>query len=141
MQKEKQKVFILSQGGCERLLELLSESDLVEIVGVYVEKAHAPKRTFRQKLERSIKYDGYWETLKKFSAKIIGGKTEGAEELRDAQDKQKNLDQMAERLGIPLFQVENYHSNETKETLRRLDADLGVFIRNEYYQKSCFSDS
>ncbi|MGI8669923.1 MAG: formyltransferase family protein [Aridibacter sp.] len=138
MPKEKLKVFILTHGGSERLLELLSESDLVEVVGVYVEKARQPNRTFKQKLERSIKYDGYLETLKKFSAKFFGGKTEGAEELKVVQDKQKNLDKSAENLGIPIFHVENYHSEETRNKLKNLDADLGVLYGTNIIKKSVF---
>jgi len=138
MKKEKLKVFILTHGGCEGLLELLSESDLVEISGVYVEEIREPNRSFQQKIKRSIKYDGYWETLKKFSAKFAGGKTEGADELKEVQDKQRNLDKTAENLGITLIRVENYHSNETKEALRNLDADLGVLYGTNIIRKAVF---
>lgn len=138
MRKEKLKVFILTHGGSERLLELLSESDLVEIGGVFVEKAKEIKRTFKQKLERSIKYDGYSETFKKFSAKFLGSKTEGAEELKSVQDKQKELIETAEKLGIPVFHVDNYHSEETKETLRKLNADLGILYGTNIIRKAVF---
>ncbi len=119
-------------------MELLSESDSVEIVGVFVENAREPKRTFKQKLERSIKYDGYLETVKKFSAKFLGGKTDGAEELEAVQDKQKELDKLAEKLNIPLFHVDNYHSDETKKQLRDLNADLGVLYGTNIIRKAVF---
>lgn len=138
MPQEKLKVFILTHGGSERLLELLSENNSVEIVGVFVEKAKILKRTFKQKLERSIKYDGYLETFKKLSAKFLGGKTEGAEELEAVQNKQKELDEVAEKLNIPLFHVDNYHSEETKNTLKNLDADLGILYGTNIIRQSVF---
>lgn len=138
MQKEKLKVLILTHGGCERLLELLSEVDSVKIAGVFVEQARAPKRALGQKLERSIKYDGYWETLKKFSAKFLGGKTEGAEELEEVRGQQKQLAGVAERLDIPLYQVDNYHSKETKQKLSGLNSDLGVLYGTNIIRKAVF---
>lgn len=138
MQNKKLKVFILTHGGSERLLELLSESDSVEVVGVFVEKAKEIQRTFKQKLERSIKYDGYSETFKKVTAKFLGGETEGAEELRSVQNKQKELDKTAEKLGIPIHHIDNYHSEETKETLRKLDADLGILYGTNIIGKAVF---
>jgi methionyl-tRNA formyltransferase len=138
MEDTKLKIFILTHGGSERLLELLSKSEVVEILGVYVEKARVPKRTFTQKLIRSIKYDGYLETVKKFSAKLRGGKTGGGEQLKTVQNSQKNLDQTAEKLGIPLFHIDNYHSPETKRTLRNLNADLGVLYGTNIIRKAVF---
>lgn len=138
MPQEKLKVFILSHGGSERLLELLSASDLVEVLGVYVEKARVPKRTFRQKIERSIKYDGYVETFNKLKSKFFGSETDGEEELKSAQAKQQKLDATAEKLEIPLFHVDNYHSPETKRTLRNLNADLGILYGTNIIRKAVF---
>ena len=138
MQTEKLKVLILTHGGSERLLELLSESEAVEIVGVFVEKAREPVRTFQQKLKRSIKYDGYLETLKKFSAKFFGGKTEGAEELKTVQLKQQELEITAEKLDISIYNVEDYHSPETKEQLKNLNADLGILYGTNIIKKEVF---
>jgi folate-dependent phosphoribosylglycinamide formyltransferase PurN len=138
MQNKKLKVLILTHGGAERLLELLAASESVEIVGVFVEHAREPQRTFRQKLERSIKYDGYRETFKKFAAKFLGGQTEGAEELAAVRAKQKNLDKTAEKLGIPLFYVDNYHSEETRQRLKALNADLGILYGTNIIRKSVF---
>ncbi|NNE97650.1 MAG: hypothetical protein HKN25_01385, partial [Pyrinomonadaceae bacterium] len=138
MQHSKLKVFILTNGGCERLLELLSENELIEIAGVYVEEPREPKRTFKQKLERSIKYDGYWETVKKFFARLLGGTTDGAKELDAVQGKQKKLAHVADKLGIPLFYVDNYHSKATKETLRNLNADLGILYGTNIIRKAVF---
>ncbi len=138
MQQDKLKVFILTHGGSERLLELLSDSEIVEIVGVYVENAREPKRTFKQKFERSIRYDGYQATFKKLFAKFLGSQTEGAVELESVQHKQNKLAETSETLGIPLFKVDNYHSKETKETLRNLNADLGVLYGTNIIKKAVF---
>lgn len=138
MSEEKLKVFILTHGGSERLLELLSKSELVEITGVFVEKARTPKRSFQQKLLRSIKYDGYLETFKKFSGKFFGKQSDGAEELKAVQQTQKSLDKLAEKLGIPLYHVDNYHSPETKRDLRNMDADLGILYGTNIIRKRVF---
>ena len=138
MPDKKLKIFILTHGGSERLLEILSENDLIEVAGVFVEKARQPNRTFKKKIERSIKYDGYLETIKKLPAKFLGGKTEGSEELAQVQDSQKVLDKTADKLGVPLFHIDNYHSKETKETLRNLEADLGVLYGTNIIRKAVF---
>jgi len=138
MSEKKLKIFILTHGGCERLLELLSASDAVEVAGVFVEEAREPKRTLKQKIERSVKYDGVFETVRKFSARLFGGGTDGAAELEAVREGQRSLDALAEKLGIPLFHVENYHTDETKDALRRLDADLGILYGTNIIRKSVF---
>ncbi len=138
MQKDRLKIFILTRGDAGRLLELLSESDLVEIVGVYVEKARTPQRSFKQKIVRSIKYDGYFETFKKFFGKVFGKQSDGEKELKAVQDKQKSLDSLAEKLEIPLYHVDKYHSKVTKETLKNLNADLGILYGTNIIRKSVF---
>ena len=88
------KIAILTHGGVNRLLELLSEIETAEIVGVFIETATEPRRTFKQKIRRSIRYDGYLATAKKFSAKLLGGETVGAEQskiVRENQNRRRTL--------------------------------------------------
>ena len=139
MTDSKFKVIILTHGGAELLLELLSELETVEIAGVFVETKTQKQRSFKQKLKRSIKYDGYFETFKKFGSKLIGGKTDGAEQLESVQAGQNSLKNKAEELGIPFYKVENYHRAETKEMLREADADLGILYGTNIIKESVFS--
>jgi len=75
MNSKKLKVVVLTHGGANRLLEVLSAIETVEIAGVFIETATKPNRSLKEKLKRSVRYDGYWTTAKKFSAILFGGET------------------------------------------------------------------
>ncbi len=139
MNEKKLQVVLLTHGGANRLLELLSDLKNVEVVGVFVENATQSQRSFKQRVKRSIRYDGYWSTVKKFSSKILGGKTEGAEELKAVQENQNNLEKCAEKLEIPLFKVENYHNEDAKKMLREANADLGILYGTNIIKEEVFS--
>jgi methionyl-tRNA formyltransferase len=139
MSKQKLKAIILTHGGVNLVLELLSALETVEIKGVYVEKITAPVRSFREKLKRSVKYDGYWETFKKFSAKFFGGETSGAEETKSVENQQNEVVEFARKLNIPLFHVENYHSEDSIKLLKEADADLGIIYGTNIIKESVFS--
>ncbi|MGI8640130.1 MAG: formyltransferase family protein [Pyrinomonadaceae bacterium] len=139
MSNKKLKIIVLTHGGANRLLELLSGLETVEIVGVYVERATQPERSFKQKLKRSIRYDGYWATLKKFSAKLSGGETEAVEELKTALESQNELEKCAENLDIPLYRIENYHADEAMNLLRETGADLGILYGTNIIKEAVFN--
>ena len=139
MSDKKLKVLILTHGGVNRLLELLSELEMIEIVGVFVETATEPQRSFRQKIERSIRYDGYRATVKKFLAKLLGDKTEGAAELESVRQSQTELNEFAESRNIPIFRVENYHTESAMNLLREVQADLGILYGTNIIKESVFA--
>lgn len=132
------KIVILTHGGINRLLELLSALDNIEIVGVFVETMTEPQRTFKQKIERSIRYDGYGETLKKFAAKLFGKNTAGAEETKVVLEKRNELEKYASEMNIPLFKVENYHSEDSINLLKNADADLGILYGTNIIKEKVF---
>ena len=139
MNEKKLKVVILTHGGADRLLELLSRLDKIEIAGIFVETAKTPHRSTKEKIQRSIRYDGYFATIKKFSYKIIGGATDGEGELKEAQENQKNLLDYAEKLNVPFYKVEDYHAPETMNLLREANADLGILYGTNIIKESVFS--
>lgn len=139
MSEKKLKVVILTHGGAGRLLELLSALENIEIVGVLVETAIAPNRSLKEKIRRSIRYDGYLATIKKFSAVIVGGATDGAEELKNARESQNELIDSAEKLKIPFYKVENYHAAEAINLLQETNADLGIVYGTNIIKESVFS--
>jgi folate-dependent phosphoribosylglycinamide formyltransferase PurN len=139
MSEKKLKVIVLTHGDANRLLELLSALEKVEITGVFVETAAQPTRTFKQKIERSIRYDGYVATLKKFSAKIIGRETGGAKELKTVQEEQNDLEKFAKELKIPVHKVENYHGEDAIISLKKTNADLGILYGTNIIKESVFS--
>ncbi len=138
MSEKKLKVVVLTHGGANRFLELLSALETVEIAGVFVETVTAPQRSLTEKIKRSVRYDGYAATVKKFSAAVLGSATKGAEELESARESQKSLDEFAESLGIPLCRVENYHAEATIERLRETNADLGILYGTNIIKESVF---
>ena len=133
MSEKKLKVIVLTHGGAERLLELLDALVTVEITGVFVETAIEPKRNLKQKIKRSIRYDGYLATLKKIF------KRAGAEELESVQASQNDLEKTAEKLKIPLYKVENYHSESAINLMRERDADLGILYGTNIVRETVFS--
>ncbi len=139
MTEKKLKVAILTHGCPNRLLELLSALETVEIVGIFVETAASPQRSLRQKIKRSIRYDGYAATLKKVSVKLSGGTTGGVDELETIRESQASLKEFADSLGIPFYYVENYHSQLAMDLLLGADADLGILYGTNIIKESVFS--
>jgi folate-dependent phosphoribosylglycinamide formyltransferase PurN len=138
MSDQKLKVIVLTHGAANRLLELLSALERVEIAGVFVEAAAEPKRSLRQKIERSVRYDGYWATVKKFTAKLAGGETAGGKDLQTLREKQNELEKFAAEMKIPLHRVENYHAPESLDLLKSAGADLGILYGTNIIKESVF---
>lgn len=139
MNEKKLKVIILTHGNPNVLIENLSKLETVEIAGIFVETKTQPERSFQEKIKRSIKYDGLWQTFKKFGTTIIGAKTDGAEELESVRKSQRELNELAEKLKISIQKVEDYHSDEAKKLLRQTNADLGILYGTNIIKKDVFS--
>jgi folate-dependent phosphoribosylglycinamide formyltransferase PurN len=139
MSEKKLKVVVLTHGGANRLLELLSTSDEIEIAGVFLEKATEPQRNLKQKIKRSIRYDGYIATAKKFSAKLFGGASAGAEESKTIRERQNKLKNLADDLKIPLYEIENFHAAPSINLLRETSADLGILYGTNIIKETVFS--
>jgi folate-dependent phosphoribosylglycinamide formyltransferase PurN len=133
MSVKKLKVIVLTHGGAERLLEMLAALERVEIAGVYIETATEPKRTLKQKIERSIRYDGYLATLKKLF------RAGGSDELKTVRAGRDDLEKTAEELKIPVYKVENYHAEESMSRLREAGADLGILYGTNIIKEPVFS--
>lgn len=139
MNERKLKVIVLTHGVANRLLELLSALETVEIAGVFLETSTTPQRSLKQKIERSILYDGYWETVRKFGAKILGRETNGAEEAKTISGRQDELEKFAAEANIPFFKVENFHHAATLDLIRQTNAELGILYGTNIIKESVFS--
>ncbi|CAN5286216.1 hypothetical protein BH10ACI1_BH10ACI1_34090 [soil metagenome] len=139
MSEKKLKVIILTHGNAERLLELLAGLETVTVVGVFIEMATEPKRNLNQKIKRSIRYDGYFATIRKFASKLFSGKNGGTEEMKAVQASRNNLEKCAEQLEIPLFKVENYHTVNAIKLFRETNADLGILYGTNIIKEAVFS--
>lgn len=139
MGENKLKIIILTHGGANRLLELLSALETVEIGGVFLETKITPERGFKEKIKRSIRYDGYWTTLKKFSAKFIGGATDSAADAKMIREKQNDLKLFTAEKNIPFFKVADFHDAATIDLIKSVNADLGILYGTNIIKEKVFS--
>ena len=135
---EKLRVAILSHGGVDRALELLSDLRNVELVGVFMEMEMAPRWSLSEKVSRSIYYDGYLGTVKRIICKIFHIPDRTEKELLSLREQQKNVERICEELKVPYFAVDNYHSHETIQLLKNSDIDLGVLYGTNIIKESVF---
>lgn len=133
------KVVVLTHGGCDVFLELLAERGLVDIAAVILETPTGKRRSKVEKLRRSIKYDGFFATSRKFYAIVSGKKTRAEKELEQIKNNQAEVIQLCEGLGVDTHSVPDFHELSSKELLKGLEADLGVVYGTNIIRKSVFS--
>lgn len=126
MPKDKLKVVLLTHGGAERFLELLSPE--VEIVGIFIETATERRRGLIDKIRRSFRYDGFLGTIRK----LLKNKPEHKGIRND-------LATWAEERNLPVVEVENYHSENAISLIRETNADLGILYGTNIIRESVFS--
>ena len=139
MPQGKLKVIVLTHGGAERFLELLSDVEEVEIAGVFVETIIDKKRGSLEKLKRSIRYDGVIPTFRKFGLKRINVNGRGRHVENELGAVQSGLIERAAALKVPLIKVDNYHSAQAINAMREADADLGILYGTNIVKESVFA--
>ena len=136
MSDKKLRVVLLTHGGCEKALERLIALEAVEIAGVFIETNVVRRCGLREKVKRSIRYDGYWATAKKLAAKLTGFRrsreVESIEQGRDA------VRRVAEDNNVPVHEVADFHSAASIALLREARADLGVVLGTNILKESVF---
>jgi methionyl-tRNA formyltransferase len=131
---KKFRVILLTHGGAELVLERLLALEGVEVTGVFVETETTPRRGLREKLRRSVRYDGWAATVRKLFGQLLGRRAgtdvmeAGRDELREA---------CAVR-GVPLHFVNNYHTDEAIELMRAARADLGIVYGTNIIRETVF---
>lgn len=138
MNERKLKVIVLTHGGVTRLLELLSDIETVEIAGVFLETRITPERDWKEKLRRSIRYDGYWETIKKFSGKIFQLESGNPSEA-GATGARREVENFAAGSKIPFFRVKDFHHPATLDLINQTNAELGILYGTNIIKESVFS--
>lgn len=133
------RVILLTHGGAELVIENIIGLENIELAGVFIETATTPIRGLREKLKRSVKYDGYFETLKKMVS--IFSKSKSSSEITENQivDSRQLTISTAEKHSIPVFYVENYHNQRSIDLIRKCDADLGVIFGTNIVKEIVFS--
>ena len=128
------RVILLTHGGAELVIKEIGSKPDLDLVGVFIETKQTPERPFTEKLKRSIKYDGFFEMLKKFGGKLIG--TSGAAD--EAATTGNPTVEAAESLGVPVQFVDDYHSDDSLDKIRNANADLGIVFGTNIIKESVF---
>lgn len=123
-------VILLTHGGADLVIERLAELDGVELAAVFIETVTTPKRSAFQKLRRSIKYDGMSATIGKVFRRDRNTENSSSPDLtREA----------ADRAGVPIVEVENFHAADSTEKMRSFNADLGIVYGTNIIKEGVFS--
>lgn len=130
-------MIVLTHGGADRLLEVISTLENVEVAGVFVESKIEPERTGMEKIRRSIRYDGLAATLRKSVEKLVGRQT--SNHIAALRDGQSSLEKLAGELGIRFYTVDSFHSPDGIELIRSVNADLGILYGTNIIKESVFA--
>jgi len=136
MSKTKLRLIVLTHGGIETALKRLLALDCAEVAGVFIETDTVRRVGWREKIRRSIRYDGYAATLTKLARPLLRSRAAGAT-VAEASSRD-SLRAIAEAHGVPVHFVNNYHSPEAIALMREADADLGVVLGTNILKESVF---
>ena len=129
---KKFRVILLTHGGAELVLGRLLELEGVEVAGVFVETETTPRRSLREKLRRSVRYDGWAATVSKMAGQLLGRRADVSDGGHDT------LRELCDARGVPVHLVANYHTEEAIEMMRGAGADLGVIYGTNIIRESVF---
>src|ERR1700754_4040179 len=136
MSNNKLRLMVLTQGGIEVALAQLLALDCAEIAGIVIETDTVRRVGWREKIKRSIRYDGYVATAMKFARKLAASRRQDDQDL--AQTSRAALQKIAAARGVPVHYVDNYHHPEALALMRELNADLGVVLGTNILKESVF---
>lgn len=135
----KLRLIVLTHGGAELVLREILALENLEIAGVFIETATTPQRPFKEKIKRSIRYDGYFETLKKFAKPFLPNATSTGNTDENSEAIWQKTQEIAEANSIKVYFVKNYHDDETIELLKKADADLGIIYGTNIIKEKVFA--
>jgi folate-dependent phosphoribosylglycinamide formyltransferase PurN len=138
-ENKKLRVIVLTHGEAESLLISLLMIGGVEIAGVFIE-TELNRRSYglREKVRRSIRYEGYVATALKGLRMITSGNGSPGGETDQMREKQRLLSDFTGELGIPTHFVANYHTDESIALMRSAQADLGIVWGTNILKESVF---
>lgn len=137
-ENQKLQIIILTHGGCIPLLKSLAMIDSITVAGVYVETETAPRKlTLKERLQRSIRYDGYAVTITKLFRQFMR-RPASPEAGDDHPGFRQELEETTKRLGIPLHYLPNYHTQDSIALMQQARADLGIVWGTNILKESVF---
>jgi len=136
---KKLRVIVLTHGDAESLLRNLLKIDEIEIAGVFIE-TEVNRRVYglREKLRRSIRYEGYAATAMKGLRLLTGLRASSSEETDQIRGNQRALSKSAARVGVDAHFVSNYHTEESMALMRAAGAGLGIVWGTNILKESVF---
>ena len=137
MSNNKMRLLVLTHGGIEHALRQLIALDCAEIVGVFIETDTLRRVGRLEKLKRSVRYDGYVETLFKSARKLLASGRR-AESSEGAPAGHRILEELASAAGVPLHYVSNYHDADAIKLMRETCPDLGLLLGTNIVKESVF---
>ncbi len=132
------RIILLTHGADEEIINALAAIERVTLAGVIVETETTRRYGWREKLQRSIRYDGYFGTLTKFWRKLIRISKSQEDGGADIQIAQLRLSELAQKHGVPIHYVANYHSEEAISLIREAGADLGIIYGTNILKESVY---
>jgi len=123
---KKLSVIVLTHGEAESLLGNLLKLDNVEVAGVFVE-TEVNHRVYglRERLRRSIRYEGYAATAMKGLRLLAGRGGSGQDETDRIRECQQSLGRFAGDLGVSVHFLPNYHTEEAIGLMRAAECGVG----------------
>lgn len=137
MSNKRLRVVLLTHGGTEKALEYLLALDCVTVAGVFVETHTNRQYSLKEKVKRSVRYDGYAATLAKL-ARTPFNRNKPARDEGAMLDSRERLRTIAEQKGVPIHFLANYHSDDSIALMRAAEADLGVVLGTNILKESVF---
>lgn len=136
MSEKELRLILLTHGGVEMALERLLALDCAKVAGIFIETDTMRRVDLREKVKRSIRYDGYAATVGKFARALFGRRTsDGASAIESSRD---SLRRIAEANHVPIHFLSNYHSEDSIALMRAANADLGVILGTNILKESVF---
>jgi methionyl-tRNA formyltransferase len=132
------RVILLTHGGTEQVLRKLLEVDSIHVAGVFIETETARYYPLRDKIRRSIRYDGYRGTAAKAIRRLSRLSGQSSNDADRILESRKSLQLLASSAAVPLHFVANYHAEEARKLLREANADLGVVCGTNILKESVF---
>lgn len=132
------RIILLTHGADEEIINSLTAIENVTLVGVFVETETVRHYNWREKLRRSIRYDGYFGTLVKFWHMLTGFGRQQENDEALMKKTQSRFGEVAQACGIPIHYLANYHSEEAIALMRKANADLGIIYGTNILKESVY---
>jgi folate-dependent phosphoribosylglycinamide formyltransferase PurN len=142
MSGEKLRLMILTHGShkAAMIIERILELPCVEVAAIFIETVQSRRLRLPEKIRRSLRYDGFGGTLKKYAGKLFAPFRQGlVKDVSPSAASHARLRDLATDYGVPLHFVDNFHLPQSLDLMRDAQADLGVVLGTNILKESVFS--